>query len=73
MYHAHYEKTCGICTTERHHILPCQYANTYTSIFLIAGLAVKDLVYQEDVNSLQELRQRIQEAANTFKNNSAFI
>ncbi|KAJ8945834.1 hypothetical protein NQ318_008719, partial [Aromia moschata] len=29
----------------------------------------KDLVYQEEVNSLRELRQRIQQAVNTFKNN----
>ncbi|KAJ8952565.1 hypothetical protein NQ318_006932 [Aromia moschata] len=59
----------GLCTTERHHILPCQYANICMSIFVIGGLAVEDLVYQEEVHSLQELRQRIQEAANTVKNN----
>ncbi|KAJ8933068.1 hypothetical protein NQ318_015790, partial [Aromia moschata] len=42
-------KKCGLCTTERHHILTCQYANIYMSIFLIGGLAV-------EVNSLGHRR-----------------
>ncbi|KAJ8956900.1 hypothetical protein NQ318_014318, partial [Aromia moschata] len=62
---------CDVPLTERHHILPCQYANICICIFVIGGLT--DLVYQEEVNSLQELRQRIQKAANTFKNNSNIL
>ncbi|KAJ8962200.1 hypothetical protein NQ318_018168 [Aromia moschata] len=34
---------------------------------------LKELVYGEEVNSLQELQQRIQEAANTFKNNREIL
>ncbi|KAJ8940283.1 hypothetical protein NQ318_007654, partial [Aromia moschata] len=47
-------------------------AYIYMNIFLIGGLAVEDLVYQEGVNYLsQDLR--IQQAANTFKNNREML
>ncbi|KAJ8935292.1 hypothetical protein NQ318_000365 [Aromia moschata] len=35
------KKICGLCTTEPHRILPCQYSNIYMSIFLNGGLAVE--------------------------------